>query len=331
MNSLLNGQEVPVKILKTVLNSGRIAHAYLFKGPEGSGKAVLAKEFAKGLLCLGQHVAGEIITNGVEVFSCGVCVSCTEVSKATHPDLFMIEKNGASIKIKASHAVLKEVLTRPFVSKRKVFVIDEAETLTPQAANALLKLLEEPPAYVTFILTTSNESSIPDTVVSRCQVIPLRALPSGVIADYLKDKHGVLEEESWEIANLSGGNIHKAVQLLSQIKGQSITGKELVGRITANSPINLALEYSKACIRERREVLATLELELARKLDEVVEKGKYRKHEANVADDLKQNYRLVKSVVRAKERLNANTNSFLVFSTLFLDIRRCLLGQYEAV
>ncbi|HHY11875.1 MAG TPA: DNA polymerase III subunit [Firmicutes bacterium] len=330
MNCLIAGQEVPIRILKAILRSGRIAHAYLFKGPTGSGKAVLAREFAKGILCLNESSPERFLedSSGTEL-SCGVCASCSEVGKNTHPDLFMIEKDGTSIKIRASHGMLKEVLTRPFVSRRKVFIINEAESLTAEAANALLKLLEEPPSYVTFILTTSNESAIPGTVISRCQVIPLRALPAAVIAKYLEDAHGVPEDQSREISSLADGSVNKAMWLLSQMGEQAISGEALAKQIAAGSPVELALEYSKADLEERHKILATLELEFARRLSRAAmeyDGGYQGGQDTRGTAALRQNFQALKSVMRARERLGANTNSFLVFCTLFMDVHGFVTG-----
>jgi DNA polymerase III delta' subunit len=337
VNYLVSGQEVPVKILKAILRSGRIAHAYLLKGPAGSGKAALAREFAKGLLCLNQSRADDSFGTGDGIkLACNVCESCTRVDNHTHPDLLMIEKEGTSIRISASHSMIKEVLTRPYVSKRKVFIIDDAEALTAEAANALLKLLEEPPAHVNFILTTSNESAIPATVISRCQVIPLRALPAEAIAGYLHQIHNVPIELSREIAALSDGSVHKALWLLSQGDQEGVDGPALAGRIVGSSPVELAQEYSKADSQDRHRILVALELEFAQKLAKAAmeynygEHGAYGEHErpdAGGADALKTNFQALKAIMRARQRLGANANPFLVFCTLFMDIQRFITEE----
>ncbi len=326
MKGLIAGQKIPVKILKAILRSGRIAHAYLFKGPAGSGKEVLAKEFAKAILCLGQNTPGQDFHgHGDTVLSCGVCRSCSEVDKNSHPDLFIVKKDGTSIKIKASHEMLKEVLTRPFISSRKVFIINEAETLTAEAANALLKLLEEPPPYVTFILTTSNEAAIPSTVTSRCQVIPLHSLPGSVIAAYLEEKLDVPPEKSKEISIISGGSIEKAMWLVSQ-EGESVFyGDALIKQICDDSPAEMALEYSKVDVEKKDRILAALEFEFGRNLSRTIDRSSgqcLENPDSSQVVTLKRNFWGLKAVMRARQRLSANTNSFLVFCVLFMDIHR---------
>lgn len=320
MNSLAINQKVPIRILKSALRTKRIAHAYLLKGPRGSGKAALAEEFAKGLLCLGAN-GQETGANGM--FSCGLCESCSQMTKGSHPDLFEIEKDGANIKIKASYGMLKEVLTRPVISNRKVFVINEAEALTAEAANALLKLLEEPPSYVTFILTTRNESAIPATVVSRCQVISLKALPEAAIAEDLENVYGVPQNLSADLSALSDGSYSKALEILAQSKEKTINLETLIKRIAEDSPLDLAVEYSKVNSKERLRVLNALELEVSQRLwgaalryDEVRSED----HGAKGKLILHRIFKVLKSVMRAKKQLGSNTNSLLVFSTLFMDI-----------
>jgi DNA polymerase-3 subunit delta' len=321
---LLRGQAVSVRILKAILRSGRIGHAYLFKGPAGSGKTALAKQFAKALLCLNGDSPEGLPSNSGTELGCNECPSCVRVDGDAHPDLIMIEKDGTSIGISAAHSMLKEVLTRPFVSKRKVFIIKDAETLTAEAANALLKLLEEPPAYVNFILTTANESAIPATVISRCQVIPLRAMPAEAVAAYLQEVHNVPEDRSRQIAALSDGSIQKAVWLLSQPDGQKANGEALTDKVMNGSLVELALEYSKADSGERQKLLAALQLEFAEKLSQAAMEYDKRQYgpDNSQAAVLKRNFEALKAIMRARQRLSANTNAFLVFCTLFMDMQR---------
>jgi DNA polymerase III delta' subunit len=302
---IVSGQEVAVKILKAILKSGRVAHAYLLKGPAGSGKTALARQFAKGLLCLNPGPAGSGLEAGADTgLSCNMCESCSRVDKGSHPDLLIIEKEGTSIRISASHGMIMEVLTRPLISKRKVFIVDDAEALTAEAANALLKLLEEPPAYVNFILTTSNETAIPATVVSRCQVIPLRALPTGAKDD--------------------------------------VDVEVPVDAILRASPVDLALEHSKADSQDRHRFLAALELRFAQRLFSAAmgynrdESGEHMECELHGEHEmsgkggdiaLMENFRVLRAITRARRRLAANTNPFLVFCTLFMDIQKLITEE----
>lgn len=332
MDGIIAGQEVAVKILESILRSGRIAHAYLFRGPKGSGKEALAREFSKAILCMdetGFTGSQSFHTKSITGLSCGLCRSCYAVEKNNHPDLYLIEKDGTSIKIKASYSMLKEAMTKPFLSQRKVFVIHEAENLTPEAANALLKLLEEPPSYVTFILTTAQETAMPGTVVSRCQVIPFRALPAFVIAKFLEEEQGVSEQKSRKIAHFSGGSIERAKWLLSLEEESTLSGEALMGEISLESPVELALRYSKAAYEEKARMLSVLEMEFARNLARAVQNGQgSNDKEPDMGGRgidtalIKQSLAGLRAVMGSRQSLSANTNAFLVFCVLFLDLKR---------
>ena len=333
MSRLLRGQEVAVKILRSIIMSKKVAHAYLFKGPRGCGMEECAREFSKAILCLGSD-SDKITASGLRettsdlTLSCGVCESCQAFSENNHPDLFCFEKEGTSIKIKSSHEMLKESLTRPYLSGRKVFVINEAENMTLEAANALLKLLEEPPYYITFILTTSNELMIPSTIVSRCQVIPFRPLPASVIADILETEHGVSAEDSRLISMFSSGSIDRALWFLSDDGKDALSGGGIVAEIRSNSPVELGLKYSKANSDEKVRVLTALEIHfggsLARAVHDSGESEDMQTEGKNTKEAITRSIYGLNAVMRARQRLAANTNSFLTLSDLFLRLRGLL-------
>ena len=285
MDYVSDRQGISVKILRSILRSERIAHAYLLKGPRGSGKEELAREFAKALLCVGcqDTFLGQDRLEGPEDFALSqkdICRSCASFDKGQHPDFYLIQKDGSTIKIKASHSMIKEALTKPFLSKRKVFVIHEAENLTAEAANALLKLLEEPPPYMVFILTAVNENLIPSTVISRCQVIPLRP-PA---------KHGA-ENTEWQ-------------ELLCE-------GQAVLEKVKDGSPSDLALDFSKESPEEKQRLAASLEAALGKNLHDAVNNNR----------PIEQSLEGLKSLMNHRQRLNANTNAFLSFFVLFMDIK----------
>lgn len=330
MSRLLQGQEVAVKILRSIIMSKKVAHAYLFKGPRGCGMEECAREFSKAILCLGSD-SDKLAASGLGemtsalTLSCGRCESCHAFSENNHPDLFSFEKEGTSIKIKTSHEMLKESLTRPYLSERKVFVVNEVENMTLEAANALLKLLEEPPYYITFILTTSNELMIPSTIVSRCQVIPFRPLPASVIADILEAEHGVSSEDSRLIAMFSSGSIDRALWFLSDAGKDALSGGGIVAEMRSNSPVELGIKYSKANPDEKARVLSALEVHfggsLARAVDDSGESEDVQMEGKNTKEEISRSIHGLNAIMRARQRLAANTNSFLTFSALFLSLK----------
>jgi len=303
LSEWLPGNEVALRRISRVVSSGRISNAYLFKGPKGSPKDAVAKRFASILLCDSPSEEGR---------SCGACKSCRLVTSGNHPDLYLVEKEGASIKIKKSHEILREALLRPYQSPRKVFLILDADTLTIEASNALLKILEEPPAYVTFLLTTSNPGAIPDTILSRCQVVPVKALSPSALRQLLVDR-GVDPREASQVADVSGGNLERAMRMLRE-EGKASRGADLLQEILASSPVEAAQKYSKLDLSRRVDFVDDLEIELVRRL---------RSPEGPSESYLQ----ALKVVLKAKERLSRNGNAFLTFTVLFLDISRALKGR----
>ena len=162
----LLGQENAVRLLKDDLDSGRIHHAYLFTGITGVGKRTLALEFARALFCEKQE--GE---------ACGTCLSCRKIEHSNHPDLNSIAiTEGDSIKIEQIRELQRGLAFRPYERKWKLYIIEDADRMTPEAANSLLKTLEEPPHYGIIILLAREAESLLPTIISRCHVIQLNPL-----------------------------------------------------------------------------------------------------------------------------------------------------------
>ena len=197
----LHGQQLPVQTLERSLSEGRIHHAYLFTGPAHLGKASLAVQFAQALNC------------DADTPPCGVCPSCTRIAQGNHADVRLINlgENAASIGIDAVRDIINAAHLRPYEGRTRVFIITEADLLTRDAANALLKILEEPPDDVVLILVgTSADNQLP-TVRSRCQTLYFRPLPVDGVARVLQDEHGVSAEQAQVLARLSRGCIGWAI------------------------------------------------------------------------------------------------------------------------
>jgi len=151
------GQNEVVNSLKTLLKDDCTRHAYIFAGPEGIGKRLVAKTFAAALLC------GE--RNSFD--SCEKCQSCLLFKSGTNPDFFVLVSEGRSIGVDEIRRMQQDVSIRPMYSAKKVYLIEEADKMTVQAQNCLLKTLEEPPGYAVIILTTKNSNSLLETIKSR--------------------------------------------------------------------------------------------------------------------------------------------------------------------
>ena len=160
----LTGQSRVQGFLRHAVEGGRVAHAYLFVGAPGSGKLEAAYALAQALLC--------------ENDGCGACDACVRVARHTHPDVhYFAPESATGYLISQTRELLEDVGLAPIRAKRKVYIIDRAEQMRANTANALLKTIEEPPSTVTFILLGASTDLILPTIVSRCQCVPFRSMP----------------------------------------------------------------------------------------------------------------------------------------------------------
>ncbi len=199
------GQERAIKILTKSLKENRVSSSYIFIGSEGTGKKFTAIEFIKAVNCLNLNKNME---------ACNNCHSCNGINKQCCPDLKIVKTTKGSIKIGQIREIRKEIELKPFRSKKKVYIIDQAEKMTLEASNCLLKTIEEPPYYAIIILICSKIDPILPTIVSRCQIINFGLLTSFKIKELLLNKLNNLENDKAEIiSKLAQGSIGKAFKL----------------------------------------------------------------------------------------------------------------------
>jgi len=185
--------------------SGRGHHAYLFSGPDGVGKRSVANILGQSMLC----------QEGVIGRPCGRCGPCSRVAAGSHADWIVVSPEGERIKIETIRKLNHDFNFRPFEGGARVVLIEAADHMTPEAANALLKTLEEPPAGSSFILTANNHAQVLPTVVSRCQHLPFSALGADDVATVMRRVAPDLEAEAMASAAVfSGGSPGHALALL---------------------------------------------------------------------------------------------------------------------
>ena len=199
------GQERAIKILTKSLKENKVSSSYIFVGSEGTGKKLTAIELTKAVNCLN-------LNKNLE--ACDNCHSCNEINKQCCPDLKIVESTKGSIKIEQIRNIRKEIELKPFRSKKKVYIIDQAEKMTIEASNCLLKTIEEPPYYAIIILVCSKIDPILPTIVSRCQIVNFGLINFLKIKEILLNKINNLEKDKAEIiSKLAQGSIGKAFKL----------------------------------------------------------------------------------------------------------------------
>ncbi|WP_321371875.1 DNA polymerase III subunit delta' [uncultured Desulfuromusa sp.] len=194
----ITGHKKQKDILLRAISSQHISHAYLFAGPEGIGKRLIATAFIRTLLC--EQGTG-----------CGQCSSCLKVEHHNHPDIHFLDAEGSAIKIDQIRELQQVLSLRPLEGDYKICLVDGAEQFTTGAGNALLKTLEEPQSGTIIILITSQPERLLTTIRSRCQKLIFRHLPKQHIAEVLTDKLSLNSTEAKIIAALADGSFKKAL------------------------------------------------------------------------------------------------------------------------
>ena len=198
------GHDKQKVILKQALAQNRVGHSYLFSGIEATGKKTLAMEFAKVVNC---EKSDEIND------SCGKCPACLKIDRNNHPDIFAIEAEGQFIRINAIREIQELMTFKPMEGKRRVFVIDNADKMNDQAANALLKTLEEPTPANILILVTAKPYTLPSTIISRCRHMRFNPLSIDTVAKFMIERRNMEKKDALLLAGLSGGSIGQALEL----------------------------------------------------------------------------------------------------------------------
>ena len=207
----LVGQEHIKKTLTSAIELGKIAHAFLFTGPRGTGKTSTARILAKSLNC----------KNGPTIHPCGECESCLDIMNSVPMDVIEIDA-ASNRKVEDTQSILEKIQYVPVHGKYKIYIIDEVHMLTNHAFNALLKTLEEPPENVIFILATTEVHKVLDTIKSRCQRFDFRRITTDDIVKHLRyisdeEKINISDDALFTIAKNSAGGMRDSISLLDQL------------------------------------------------------------------------------------------------------------------
>lgn len=205
------GNEQIITTLKKMVKQNRTSHSYLFLGIQGIGKKIIAKEFAKMLLCLEEEKY------------CNNCKSCIEFNTNNNPDYIYIEPEENKIKIEQIRKLQKSIQEKPIISDKKIYIIDNADLMTKESQNCLLKTLEEPPKYAIIILTGSNEIAFLPTIKSRCTIIKFNKIEDEEIKKYLESNYRINTNEN--MIKIFQGSIGKAIKLKDKQQDYQILEK----------------------------------------------------------------------------------------------------------
>ena len=319
------GHEQMIEHLKNAIQSNKVSHAYLFQGYPGSGKGMVADAFAMTLQCEG---------SGTD--ACGSCHSCRQAASRNHPDIIYVthEKPNSIGVDDIRSQLVGDVMIKPYNGKYKIYIVEEAEKMTPQAQNALLKTLEEPPAYAVILLLTTNASLLLDTIRSRCVLLNLRPVPDEQVRKYLMEHLEIPDYQADICVAFAQGSIGKAVSLASSENFNAIkaSAMHLMGTIKdkdINDVINMVKEVQqyKVDIRDYLDILAVwfrdvLYFKATRDVDGVIFKDQLKNIRKNASTSSYEGLeQILKAIQTAKTRLDANVNFDLTMELLFLTIK----------
>ena len=260
----LIGQDVLVKTLTTAINTGRIAHAYIFTGIRGTGKTSTARILAKALNCLSSdHATSK---------PCGVCENCRAIAAGQHIDVMEIDA-ASHTGVDNMREILDAALYRPTNARYKVYIIDEVHMLSTSAFNALLKTLEEPPAHVIFILATTEIRKVPVTILSRCQRFDLARVPVETLKKHFawvasEEKIELSDGANELLARAADGSVRDGLSLLDQAIAQ--TG----GHVDEGAVLDMLKRTDRGTVVNFMKIVLSGDVSAAlTKLDEIYNNG----------------------------------------------------------
>ena len=319
------GQEQIKEHLQNALESGKISHAYIINGEKSSGKEFIAKVFAMALQCE---------TGGTE--PCQECHSCKQALTANQPDIIrVIHEKPNTISVDDIRVQINnDVAIKPYSSHYKVYILNEAEKMTPQAQNALLKTLEEPPEYAVILLLTANVNSLLPTILSRCVVLNMKPVSDTQVKKYLMEQLHIPDYKAEVCVAFARGNVGKAkslatsedfenvkneaLSLLKYIKDMEL--HEIIAAIKKITEYKLEInDYLDIMAIWYRDILLFKATKDANHLVFREELTALRQAASRSSYEGIEN--IIKALDKAKARLNANVNFDLTMELLLLEIK----------
>ena len=324
LKEILGHEPIKEHFFNAVL-TGNISHAYILSGEAGMGKKSLANAFALALLC-----------EKGQADPCRQCHACKQVMSGNHPDLiYVTHEKPASIGVDDVRRQINDTIqVKPYSSAHKIYIVDEAEKMTVQAQNALLKTIEEPPAYAVILLLTTNAEAFLPTILSRCVQLKLKPLKDGEVKDYLVSRMGVELSQAEIYTAFARGNLGKAIhladsedfrhlygallELLKKLKKSDIS--ELLERIRKMKEdkldIHQCLDFMQMWYRDVLMYKTTKDINL------LIFKDEFSTVNAmSTVSGYEGLERILTAIDKARIRLDANVNMELVMELLLLTMK----------
>lgn len=324
------GQEQIKEHLRNAISTGKISHAYIINGEKSSGKEFIAKVFAMAIQCeeRGNQTGAAV--------PCQKCDSCRKALSDNQPDIIKVthEKAGAISVDDIRAQISGDVDFKPYSSPYKVYIMNEAEKMTPQAQNALLKTLEEPPEYVVILLLTSNVEALLPTILSRCVVLNMKPVPDNLVRQYLMKELQITDYKAEVCVAFARGNIGKAKHLATSEEFENIKSEvlsllkyiqdmelnEMIAAVKRANEYKLEInDYLDIILIWYRDVLLFKATNDVNSLVFREELSSLRKVAARSSYEGIEN--VIRSIEKAKKRLDANVNFDLVMQLLFEEIQ----------
>ncbi len=298
--------------LHSEMQSVRVVHAYLFAGPAGTGKRTLADICARALLCTGRGDK-----------PCDECPSCRQFLSANHPDVHRL-KPEKSIGVEAVREMIDALAVHPYESSRHVVLVDEADKMTPQAQNAILKTLESPPGDAVFFLMTDQMNALLPTIISRCRIVRFSMLEEADAVRVLTSQHGMDAGRARLLARLSMGSVGRALEMDASEQYWKVREQVLRALTMLHAPEDVgaaALTLSES--RDQAGVILDI-LELCARDVMVMQDADGDVIQTDVQDALPTDRfsgaQMLRSVMEARKRLTSNVSWQSVLEMLFFDM-----------
>lgn len=314
-----------IQYIKGAIQQNKVSHAYILNGPRGSGKKLLANLFAMTLQCESRQPE-----------PCGECRSCIQTNNGNQPDIITVKhEKPASISVDDVRTQINgDIMIKPYSSQYKIYIVPEADLMTVQAQNAILKTIEEPPEYAVIFLLTENADSLLPTIRSRCVMLKLRNIKDKLVKKYLMEQMQVPDYQADLCAAFAQGNIGRAIMLaksehFNEIKENAIQLMKYIDEMELHEIVAAIKEISKY----KLEVTDYLDIMTIWYRDVLLYKAtkdvgslvfgdqlKYIKQKAS-----KSSYEgletIIESIEKAKVRIKANVNFDLLMEMLLLTIK----------